>query len=462
MRPDSKTQVLLSKTLDSPARLADDAVFTGSNIFMKLRVSAGWIFGVLLGAVLALGAGVGAAAEDAARWWKGNLHTHSLWSDGDDYPEMIVEWYAKRGYNFLGISDHNTLQEGEKWVTVSSNRFGAEAFKKYLARHGEQWVARRQEKGKTQVRLKTMAQYAPLFNEPGKFLLLSSEELTDRYKTSPIHMNVTNLREALKPRGGNSVVEVIENNLKAVFEQRRKTGQPMFAHLNHPNFGWGVTAEEMMQVRGERFFEVYNGHPTVHNEGDTNHAGTERIWDIVLTRRLTELKLDVVFGMATDDSHNYHTNAVGKSNSGRGWVMVRAASLAPAALVAAMEAGDFYSSNGVELLDVTRATNRLALRIRGEPGVTYKTQFIGTRKGFDPKSEPVRASNGDALRITHRYSADVGAVLAEVAGTEAAYELKGDEIYVRARVVSSKLKDNPSAKGELEMAWTQPVVTGVK
>ena len=28
----------------------------------------------------------------SARWWKGNLHTHSLWSDGDDYPEMIAGW----------------------------------------------------------------------------------------------------------------------------------------------------------------------------------------------------------------------------------------------------------------------------------------------------------------------------------------------------------------------------------
>ena len=28
-----------------------------------------------------------------ARWWKGNLHTHSLWSDGDHYPEMVADWY---------------------------------------------------------------------------------------------------------------------------------------------------------------------------------------------------------------------------------------------------------------------------------------------------------------------------------------------------------------------------------
>ena len=34
-------------------------------------------------------------------YWKGNLHTHSLWSDGDDFPEMIVDWYKRHGYQFL-------------------------------------------------------------------------------------------------------------------------------------------------------------------------------------------------------------------------------------------------------------------------------------------------------------------------------------------------------------------------
>ncbi|MFO0064709.1 MAG: hypothetical protein ACK523_01980, partial [Pirellulaceae bacterium] len=32
-------------------------------------------------------------ADPPARWWKGNLHTHSFWSDGNDFPEMISEWY---------------------------------------------------------------------------------------------------------------------------------------------------------------------------------------------------------------------------------------------------------------------------------------------------------------------------------------------------------------------------------
>jgi hypothetical protein len=47
--------------------------------------------------------------SSSPRWFKGNLHTHSLWSDGDDFPEMIADWYKQHGYHFLAISDHNVL-----------------------------------------------------------------------------------------------------------------------------------------------------------------------------------------------------------------------------------------------------------------------------------------------------------------------------------------------------------------
>jgi hypothetical protein len=69
---------------------------------------------------------------------------------------------------------------------------------------------------------------------------------------------------------------------------------------------------------------------------------------------------------------------------------------------------------------------------------------------------------GKPIRATRRYSHDIGAVLAEVKGTSPAYHLKGDEIYVRAKVVSSKLKQNPTVTGDFETAWVQPVVAGLK
>src|SRR5687768_17131271 len=79
------------------------------------------------------------------RWWKVNLHTHTFWSDGNDFPEMVADWYRAQGYNFLALSDHNTLNQGQKWVKLADvHRKGtAAAMEKYLARFGPDWVEQR-------------------------------------------------------------------------------------------------------------------------------------------------------------------------------------------------------------------------------------------------------------------------------------------------------------------------------
>ena len=396
-----------------------------------------------------------------ARWWKGNLHTHSLWSDGDDYPEMIVGWYRDNGYNFLSLSDHNIMLSATKWVDAATNRGGEAALEKYLKQYGTNWVEQRDHEGRRQVRLKTLEDFRGKFDSPGKFLLIAGEEISDNYEKLPIHINATHLRELIKPPGGTNVAHVIQNNVDAVLEQRKKTGQPMIPHINHPNFMWALTAEDIMPVRGERFIEVYNGHPFVNDAGDTNRASTERIWDILLTRRLSELGLEPIWGTAVDDAHNYHHMRPRNANPGRGWLMVRSETLTPESLIAAMERGDFYASSGVRLRDVRSSKQELCIEIEPEKGVTYTVQFIGTRKGYDPKSEPVM-ENGQPLRTTRIYSKDIGTVLAEAKGTSACYKLKGDEIYVRAKIISSKAKENTVTAGEVEAAWVQPVVTGVK
>src|SRR3954451_9973397 len=70
------------------------------------------------------------------RWYKGNLHTHSLWSDGDDFPEMIADWYKRQGYHFLALSDHNVLSEGERWLDVPAKGVRPLALARYRARFG--------------------------------------------------------------------------------------------------------------------------------------------------------------------------------------------------------------------------------------------------------------------------------------------------------------------------------------
>ena len=207
---------------------------------------------------------LGARAE--THWFKGNLHTHSLWSDGNAYPEVIADWYKTNGYHFLALSDHNTLQEGERWTNLETNKGGTNAFATYMERFGKDWVEQRTNNGAREVRLKTFNEFRKLFDEKDRFLMLLGEEISDRHLSSPMHMNATNLREPIKPQGGNSVTEVIQNNVNAVLEQRKRTGQPMIPHLNHPNWQWGITAEDILPVRGEKFFEVYNGHPGVQTK----------------------------------------------------------------------------------------------------------------------------------------------------------------------------------------------------
>jgi len=395
------------------------------------------------------------ACGPGPRWYKGNLHTHSYWSDGDQFPEVILRGYRDRGYDFVALSDHNVLAQAERWVTVDSIPNGPASLAEYLRVFGDDWVEQRHnEAGLLQVRLKRFDEYAGRVAQPG-FLVLQAEEISDRFESRPLHVNGINIAEVIPPQGGSSVADVLQRDIDAVLAQRRATGRPMFPHVNHPNYGWAVTAEDLMDLAGERFFEIFNGHPLVHNQGDSLHPSAERIWDLVLTHRLTHGR-DVMYGIAVDDAHNYAQMDAAHSNPARGWVMVRADSLAPNAIIAAMEAGDFYASTGVVLEAIESSASRLALRIHGEPDVTYLTEFVGTRAGFDATVREVPDVEG--LPVTHHYSPDIGTVLARVAGLRPEYTFTGDEIYVRARVRSSRPVENPVRSGELQMAWSQPVV----
>jgi len=382
-----------------------------------------------------------------------------LWSDGDDYLETIAMWYRDNHYDFLVFTDHNTLATNKnRWIDISKKPTGREAYDKLRQRFPGDWVEDRTTGGKTEVRLKTYEEVVARVAVPDEFLLIQGEEVTDRFGRLPVHLCATNVKELIPPLHGESVSDTINNNVNALIAQRERTGQPMIIHLNHPNFGYGVTAEDLAAVRGEKFFEVYNGHPGVNNSGDDLHASTERMWDIILTKRLAELGLGVMYGLATDDGHNYHQIPSRKSEPGRGWVSVLAEKLTPAALISGLERGDFYASSGVRLERVASSREGLDVQVSADKGVEYRIDFIGTRAGYDPESRPVLDAKGKAINATETYSSDIGRVLKTVTGTTAGYRFTGNELYVRALITSTKKHPNPSQPGEFERAWAQPVV----
>ena len=389
----------------------------------------------IFGTVLALALDSPAKAQDF-EWYKGNLHTHSLWSDGNDYPEMIMKWYKDHGYDFVALSDHNILAGGKKWISVQGGSAAEQTFQDYLATFGKKWVTYEETDSLYRVQLKTLKEYRTFFEEPGDFLVIKSEEITDGYKQKPIHVNATNVQEFIEPQGGHSVADVMQNNIDAVLEQRKETGEPMFPHINHPNFGWAITAADLKRLEGERFFEVYNGHPLVHNQGDSLRSGTETMWDQVNTYYLTHRK-PVLYGLAVDDAHHYRQFDSTKANPGRGWIQVQSRSLSPDSLIAAMERGDFYASTGVRLKQVHFDGQRLSIEIDQEEGVMYTTEFIGVQESGE------------------EYHAGV---LKRSTGTSAFYPFTGDELFVRAKITSDKHKQNGYASDEFEVAWVQPVV----
>ena len=373
-------------------------------------------------------------------WYKGNSHTHSLWSDGNDFPEMIVDWYKNQGYHFLALSDHNVLSRGEKWMNVKEIEKrrkvgGSGTLEHYLEEFGTDWVELRGEEDVREVRLKTLEEIRPRFEEDGKFLLIEAEEITDKFRQYPVHINAINVGETITPQHGDSVVETMRNNLRMVEEQSKRLGRPILTHLNHPNFHWAITPQQLAEVVEEQFFEVYNGHPGINHLGDENRPGDEAIWDIANTLRLLVHNSPPLFGVATDDSHHYHGGDV---SPGRGWVMVWSESLEADNLVEAMQKGEFYASSGAVLksIDYDQGTRKHVVRMAEVEGVSYETKFIGTRR-----STP---------EIT-------GEVFATVTGNPAEYALTGDELYVRAVVTSSRPHPNPSYKDQREQAWTQPI-----
>jgi hypothetical protein len=374
----------------------------------------------------------------------------------------VSSWYRERGYNFLVLSDHNRMQEGEFWYPVN-NDAKKTALKSYIEKFGADWVERRERDGVTEVKLKTLDEFRSFFEARNEFIFIRGMEITDRFDKHPIHLNGVNLEKAIVPQGGSSIPEMLQKNVDAVVEQGRRSGRPMFAHVNHPNFFYAITAEDLIALDhapGDGFVEVYNGHSGVRNYGDSAHPDMERMWDIVLSNRLADGKSAVMLGVATDDAHTYTTWGDRQVNPGRGWVMVRAPRLTPDSISRAMKQGDFYNSTGVTLKTLRVADGAIELEVLAEKGVEYTVEFIGTRQGVPLEGTEQTNIPADAPgRATKVYDARIGAVLATVKGGKARYAAKGDEIYVRARVTSSKRHSNPYAQGDLEMAWTQPLVT---
>lgn len=309
------------------------------------------------------------AQTPGLRWFKGNTHTHTTNSDGDSAPEIVADWYKKNGYDFLFFTDHEHITPvGELNAKLGDN---------------------------------------------GKFLLINGQEITDRFDRKPYHVNGLGLTEVVRPKRGTTIVSNVQLNVDAV----RAAGA--LPQINHPNYGWALTAAELAQIKGATLIEIHSGHPLVNMAGGGGVPSVESMWDTVLSGGM------VIYAVAVDDVHHFkRLGDRAAATPGHGWVMVRAAQLDPKSILSALERGDFYASSGVELESYDVSDREIRVKVKEARGRKYTTHFIGSG----------------------------GKVLQSSVELESVYRRKKSERYVRVKVIDSNGM----------MAWTQPVFPATK
>ena len=183
--------------------------------------------------------------------------------------------------------------------------------------------------------------------------------------------------------------------------------------FNHPVIAatndWSYNYSQFMALHdGPDFIEIHNAGTDMIPFAKFNM----QIWDSLL------MSSRKIWGTATDDMHKL-TEGLVIPTIDIGWVMIRANSLNPDSIRAALTRGDFYGTNGVE--------------------ISY----------YAVDGNIINISSANATKI--KFIGDKGVILSEVSGSSASYT-RTTESYVRIELE----KEGLLGAGD-KYAFTQPV-----
>ena len=305
----------------------------------------------------------------ADHFQRGNIHTHSLRSDGTAPLEDVVAWYRTNGYQFLAMTEHNIRIDPAELDT---------------------------------------------FAAPG-FVVIPGEEVTDKWSGTPLHVNALCAKGEI--RGGFDFPRADEGLARIVEDIRALGGTPL---VNHPNFHWSLTADDIARgVHGRYLLEIWSGHPDVSPAGDRSHPSAEAIWDNLLARGAEAIPV------AVDDAHGLPGNPRSDALPGRGWVETFGDETTTKAICEALEDGRLYASNGP-------AIARLAVGGDTFVVATADSQAVVTFVGEEGETlAEMRAADAPTQEVTYRLTGGETLVRARVTDAEgrhawtAAYRVGG-------------------------------------
>ena len=295
-------------------------------------------------------------------WYKGNLHCHSTNSDGRARPVDVAHFYRTQGHDFVGLSDHNRYTSVDVYagpagiVGVPCCEYSGEGRCHVLSVGVERDIA--------------PSVIRPDSERPKKVVLQEGIDLT---------------LEA----GGVPVV-------------------------CHPNWVWTLDSADLLALNNCRHFEICNASPDCNSKPIPGYEPGEKLWDTLLTAGQR------YFGLANDDAHEYYAPPTPRSPmGGRGYNVVKAASLTWRNIVEAVRKGHFYATTGITLATYKVTPQGIELAVDTHQNERVAVQYFG--------------AGGRQLQLDHSDSSS--------------YTFNGDEIYVRARIASTAGL----------WAWTQPV-----
>jgi len=235
-----------------------------------------------------------ATEVDESVFLRGNIHTHSLRSDGDSPAEVVMAWYRDHGYDFLALTDHNRHLDVSDYQHI----------------------------------------------ENGSFVLIPGEEVSMAAAGKPIHVNALCTHSTIGEARFDSRTAAVQWAVDQIGSQGG------VALINHPNFVWSLRLEHLAPIRGAHMIEVYSGHPHARSHGDDRHDSVEQMWGelVALGSRWAPA--------AVDDMHQLGpvpTEGVPQARPGTGWVEVYGAELDADSICSALGAGRLYATNGPQL-----------------------------------------------------------------------------------------------------------------
>jgi hypothetical protein len=251
------------------------------------------------------------------RFFRGNLHTHSNLSDGALPLEEVCRRYKAEGYDFLSVTEH------------------------FIGEYGY-----------------PIADTTP-FRDNRFTTLLGAELHSGAMQNGELwHILAVGLpRDFVPPQSPGFHPTQGQETGPEIARRAREAGA--FVAIAHPQWS-GMTLDDARSIDAAHAVEVYNhGCYTGCDRADGFHTA-----DLLLSegRKLTMI--------ATDDAHFTEPDHFG------GWVMVKAEANTPELLLEALKSGDFYSSQGPEIHDVTLSATEVT--VQSSAAVTMIVQGHGS------------------------------------------------------------------------------------